>query len=174
MTTTSEPPAERFARLYVACYLPVLRFIARRSGAEDLAHETFVTAWRRLDTVPLDEDGAQAWLFTVARNFVLNAQRARRRPTELSVELGPEAITDASAAGDESLWAARLAVAEAWRALAPGEQEVLALAVWEGLPSADAARVLGISPGAYRVRHGRARADLARHLDRAGAAPTAR
>lgn len=49
---------ERFEALYRANYAAVLRYAARRSGpgaAEEVAAETFATAWRRLDQIPAAE-----------------------------------------------------------------------------------------------------------------------
>jgi len=57
----------------------------------------------------------------------------------------------------------------AWRALSAGEQEVLALAVFDDLSSPQAARVIGVTPAAYRLRLMRARRALRRHLDAADA-----
>jgi RNA polymerase sigma-70 factor (ECF subfamily) len=49
---------DRFQALYERHYGAVLRYAARRVGAEaaaDVAAETFLTAWRRLDAVPAPE-----------------------------------------------------------------------------------------------------------------------
>ncbi|WP_380175780.1 sigma factor-like helix-turn-helix DNA-binding protein [Kineococcus sp. DHX-1] len=65
---------------------------------------------------------------------------------------------------------ASLDLAAAWHRLAPGEQEVLALAVFEDLTSAQAALVLGTTATAHRLRLTRARRALRAHLDDADAA----
>ncbi|GAA4190408.1 RNA polymerase sigma factor [Microbispora amethystogenes] len=54
-----------------------------------------------------------------------------------------------------------------WR-LGPDDGEVLALASWEGLASAEIATVLGCSRGAARLRLHRARKRLAAELSSAG------
>ncbi|XVX20441.1 sigma factor-like helix-turn-helix DNA-binding protein [Actinomycetota bacterium] len=62
-------------------------------------------------------------------------------------------------------------LAHAWRRLSPVDQEALALAVYEDLTSPQAARVLGISAAAYRLRLMRARRALRRELELAGDTP---
>ncbi|MBF4548684.1 RNA polymerase subunit sigma-70 [Pseudoclavibacter sp. RFBG4] len=161
--------AERFSALYDDAYVDVLRFVTRRTSheaAEDVAHEVFLTAWRRFDTVPTVRDEARAWLFGTARNCLLREWREHGKRDALGVR-----IADAEQARTpdlESLAAdVRLDLSAAWKRLDPSHQEVLSLAIWEQLPSALAGSVLGISAQSYRVRLHRARAALREHLERA-------
>jgi RNA polymerase sigma-70 factor, ECF subfamily len=55
-------------------------------------------------------------------------------------------------------------VLEALAALSEAEREVLMLAAWEELSSSEAARVLGCSATAYRIRLHRARKRLRERL----------
>ncbi len=165
----SPPPVadreERFRDLYRDTYADVLRFVRRRTDddhAEDVVHEAFVVAWRRMRDLPPTRDAQRAWLFGVARGCLLNDRRASTRRGALGVRLAaqPEPMLPAP---DEQT-AARSDLAAAWRRLTPDQQEVLSLLLWEDLPSADAGRVLGISPVAYRLRLHRARTALRRLL----------
>jgi DNA-directed RNA polymerase specialized sigma24 family protein len=75
-------PEERFAALYADHYPPILRYAVRRIDGEharDIAMETFLIAWRRLDDVPRAADEALLWLYRVARNTLANEQRGIRR-----------------------------------------------------------------------------------------------
>lgn len=155
-----------FASLYGRAYTDVLRFVQRRAGpqnAEDVVHEVFLIAWRRFDDVPAGHDDARAWLFGVARNCLLNDQRGQARRGALGVRIA--SASPASVEAQDDLIALRVDMAAAWQRLRPAEQEVLALAIWEELPSPQAGRVLGISSAAYRIRLHRARLALRRHLD---------
>lgn len=156
--------AQRFADLYDSAYQDVLRFVRRRTApdaAEDVVHETFLIAWRRFDRVPLALDEARAWLFGTARNCLLSDGRARMRREQLGVRIAVDAPPSAADA-DPSF---RLDLVAAWERLEPGQQEVLALTVWEELPSSLAGAVLGISAAAYRIRLHRARVALRRLLE---------
>ncbi|MEJ5946476.1 sigma factor-like helix-turn-helix DNA-binding protein [Pseudokineococcus basanitobsidens] len=67
----------------------------------------------------------------------------------------------------------RVDLARAWRRLSEAQQEVLGLAVFEELDAPRAARVLDISPVAFRLRLSRARRALRLHLQhQPPAAPT--
>jgi DNA-directed RNA polymerase specialized sigma24 family protein len=70
---------ERLTALYKAHYRNVLRYVllrADRQRAEEMASETFLIAWRKLDRVP---DPALPWLLGVARNLVRTQRRSLAR-----------------------------------------------------------------------------------------------
>lgn len=171
-TTTAgrEQREHRFRELFTAHHDAVLRFARRRTSpahADDIAAETLLIAWRRLDDVPTRPGEALPWLYAVARHCLLNAERSDRRQNALAVRIG-DGLSLAGAGRSEldvDGIARRADLAAAWRRLSPTEQEVLALALWEDLPSPQAARVLGITATAYRLRLSRARRSLRRHLD---------
>lgn len=166
-TATQRPDREqRFRTLFTDHHDAVLRFARRRTSpalADDIAAETFLVAWRRLDAVPTRSGEALPWLYAVARHCLLNADRSGRRQEALAVRIGDG--HSGTVEVDVDLIARRADLAAAWRRLSPTDQEVLALALWEDLPSARAARVLGISPTAYRLRLSRARRALRRLID---------
>lgn len=160
---------QRFRALYAAHYDHVLRFVARRSSpasAEDVVAEAFLVAWRRLDDVPTRVGEALPWLYAVARNCLLNSARAAGRQEALAVRISDAGPAHADHAHlDTDHIARRVDLAAAWQRLSHAEQEVLALAIWEDLPSPAAARVLGTTAAAYRLRLSRARRTLRRHLE---------
>ncbi|WP_327586808.1 sigma-70 family RNA polymerase sigma factor [Nonomuraea sp. NBC_00507] len=174
VTDTGLPErTQRFARLYEQTYAALLRFVERRvhpSHAEDVVADVFLVAWRRLDDLPLAADEARAWLFGVAHRTLRNGLRADQRRQALTVRIADDRLNGAAAAGlDPELVAGRLDLVQAWRRLSPRHQETLALAVWDGLTAPQAARVLGISPVAFRLRLTRARRALRHHADAAPA-----
>lgn len=168
---TGPPERERrFTELFTETYAAVTRFIERRvhpSHAEDLASEVYLVAWRRLDAVPTDLADARAWLFGVARMTILAGLRGEQRRAALAVRvLVHERVAGhGTAALDADLVARRLDLAQAWTRLSAVHQEALALTVWDGLDAPRAARVLGISPVAYRLRLSRARKALRAHAE---------
>lgn len=177
MNTPEAAREQQFRALYADHYDHVLRFVARRSSpasAEDVVAEAFLVAWRRLDDVPTREGEALPWLYAVARNCLLNAARAAGRQGALAVRIADTGSGDRHQAHlDTDHIARRVDLAAAWQRLTPAEQEVLALAIWEDLPSPQAARVLGTTAAAYRLRLSRARRTLRRHLDPTDSPPRA-
>jgi RNA polymerase sigma-70 factor (ECF subfamily) len=150
----------RFRRVCEAHTPAVLAYALRRTSREDAADvvaETFLVAWRRLDDV--DEPTALPWLYAIARRVLLSQQRATRRQQAIAERVAavvPEAPE--APPGSPRLLDALAALSEA-------EREVLMLAAWEELSSSEAARVLGCSATAYRVRLHRARRRLRERLD---------
>jgi RNA polymerase sigma-70 factor (ECF subfamily) len=156
----------RFTDLFAETYAAVLRFVERRigpSGAEDVAAEVFLVLWRRFDDVPADGEDARAWLFGVARRTMMARMRGERRRQALAVRIAVDRHAHAHDGLDADLVARRLDLAQAWARLSSVQQEVLALTVWDGLDAPRAARVLGISPVAFRLRLSRARKALRAH-----------
>ncbi|CCB71096.1 RNA polymerase sigma factor [Streptantibioticus cattleyicolor] len=161
----------RFTEVYRAHYEDVLRFVRRRAQpmeVDDIVAETFLAAWRRRRELRGDP---RAWLFGTARNVMLNANRGTRRRTALAVHIQQTAHSAVHAPAADAMAQVdnRIDLVAAWQALAPADQEVLALHVWEGLAAREAAKVLGCTRAAYAMRLTRAKRRLAGHL--APAAP---
>ncbi|MGT2427163.1 sigma-70 family RNA polymerase sigma factor [Amnibacterium kyonggiense] len=72
----------------------LFRFVVRqtrdRELAEDVVQETLARAWRNPARIAAGRDAARAWLFTVARNLVIDDARSAHRRRELGVEELPE------------------------------------------------------------------------------------
>ena len=171
---TPSSGADRFRAVYTEVYDDVLRYVQRRTlqpdRAEDVVADAMLAAWRRVDDLPPDPGEARAWVFGIARNCLLNDARSTRRSDALGVRLADVAGLAQDAA--ESV-VARVDLAAAWERLTDHEQDVLALTVLDGLTSAQAGAVLGITANAYRLRLSRARATLRRGLQGAASRATA-
>lgn len=161
MTTQQHgPPSdeERFTRIWTANLTRVLGYARRHvdhHSAQEVAAETFLVAWRRLDEVP---DDALAWLLAVARRVVANQHRGERRRSALAQRvLGDRTAPTATYLPDEAL-SPELRTALA--SLTLGEREALLLTAWDGLTPREAAVVLGCSVSAVHVRLHRARRRL--------------
>ncbi|MGW3285111.1 RNA polymerase sigma factor [Streptomyces sp. NPDC001002] len=159
---------ERLRALYAAHYGRVLSFARRRAPdpetAQDVAAETFLVAWRRIDKVPDEADGELPWLYAVARNILANQLRGQRRGGRLTARLGRTAPVAAAAPDHAGGVVEALHVRQALAALSDRDQETLRLIGWEGLDTAAAARVVGCSARTFAVRLHRARQRLEREL----------
>lgn len=132
----------------------VLRLVdGDRQWAEDIVQETLLRAWRHPQAVAPERGSIRSWLFTVARNLVVDGVRARgARP----VEVGDAAL--AGVAGGESVEArierAALGweVADALGELAAHHRDVLVQVVFLGRPVTEAAAALKIPSGTVKSR----------------------
>jgi RNA polymerase sigma-70 factor, ECF subfamily len=147
-----------FEQLYRATYPKVrayARSLASEADADDAVAEAYATAWRRQREIPR---GAElGWLLGVTRRVLANTRRSERRVGALRSLLGVQPRLDAPDP------AARIADAELRAALLelpPLDREAVVLTAWFDLSSTDAARALGITPAAYRMRVARARRRL--------------
>jgi RNA polymerase sigma-70 factor (ECF subfamily) len=144
-------------------------YALRRSDpttADEVVADTFLVCWRRFDRVP--EDDELPWLYAVARRCLANRLRAGRRELARTAP-APATPGDPTADAYEQRARARDVLA-ALAALPAKEREALQLCAWEGLAPADAARVVGCTAAAFRVRLHRARRRLAGRLDGTSAA----
>jgi RNA polymerase sigma factor (sigma-70 family) len=152
---------ERFERMYRQHEQRLLAYALRRApvdAARDAVAETFLAAWRRFDELPEDP---LPWLIGAARKTLANQHRSSLRQARLADRLAGSAV-DRPGAAEESEDAA--AVRAALERLRTEDREALTLIAWEGLTPSRAARSLGCSPVAFRVRLHRARRRFERAL----------
>jgi RNA polymerase sigma-70 factor (ECF subfamily) len=162
--------AHRFEAMFRATYPRILSFALRRSvdrdSAEEAAAETFLVAWRRLDSVPPD---ALPWLLGTTRNVLANQRRSARRREAVGprVDLASVDPPDLATPVSEQV-ANRQAFAQAFSTLRLRDREVLALIAWEGLAPREAGKVMGCSAATFSLRLHRARGRLLKELAASG------
>lgn len=153
----------RFRRLCEAHTAALAAYALRRVSREDAADvvaETFLVAWRRLDEIG-DERSVLPWLYGVARRVVWTQQRAAARQRAIAARVAarePHLLSEPA----RSLGEGRLSAALA--GLSETDRELLLLVAWEELSSREAARVVGCSATAVRIRLHRARMRLRQAL----------
>jgi RNA polymerase sigma-70 factor (ECF subfamily) len=149
--------ARRFDALFAAYSPDIVAYCGWRAGsagdAQDAVAEVFLTAWRRLDTLP-EGDAARVWLYATARRVIANQRRSARRLVALHERLALEAATVREPAAQDP---EETLVHEALHRLGPHDREVLLLAEWESLTPAEIAAVLGCLTVTARGRLHRAR-----------------
>lgn len=158
MGERSEDREARLEALFQRHYRDVALYVRRRADAdlvEDVAAETFLVAWRRLDDIPTN---ARPWLLGVARKTLSTHRRSAGRRRSLVTKLEAEASSVWSEQANESR------VAEALMRLSAKDREAITLVAWEGLRPSEAAVVVGQSPMAFRVRLHRAKRRLREQL----------
>jgi RNA polymerase sigma-70 factor (ECF subfamily) len=160
----SQPAFEQIVRRYQR---PLINLIARMTGdpagAEDLAQETFVKAFRNLAAFDPTRRFS-SWIFRIAHNTALDAiRRARVSPGPLEADPpGPQAPDPVER---EALGRA---LDVALRKLRAEYRTAIVLRYEEGLAYEDVALVMGIPTATARTYVHRGRKELARLLADAG------
>jgi RNA polymerase sigma-70 factor (ECF subfamily) len=130
----------------------------------DVVAATFLAALEKPESFDPRKGEAGAWLVGIATRQWLLLCRSERKQQQLRAEAAPAwAPSDADIIRLEEQIDAARASEPAWAALSeasPVHREVLQLVGPGGLSARDAAAVLGISTGAFRVRLLRARRAL--------------
>ncbi len=99
---------EAFEELYARFARPVLGLALRRLGdrgrAEDSVQEVFAAVWRSATSYDRSRGPGGAWLYTIARNAIVDVQRQRTLPTVADppelVATGPAPDEEAEASWD--------------------------------------------------------------------------
>ena len=162
----AELPTDRFSRLFADTERDLLAYALRRvdrpEDAADVVAETFLVAWRRLDTVPAGEQ-ARLWLYGVARRQLANERRGHLRRSRLADRLRgelPAAVASTRTPEDHRAAAVRAALAR----LEEEDREILRLTSWEGLTPSEIGAVVGVPGVTVRSRLHRARKRLRAEL----------
>jgi RNA polymerase sigma-70 factor, ECF subfamily len=161
-----------FVVLFRSVQPALLRYLTTLGGAlaEDVASETWMSVVRGLDRFSGDEAGWRAWVFTIARSRLFDAQRrAARAPVVVASEEELAARPDGVDVADrvEEMFSTEAALALI-RRLPPDQAEAVLLRHVAGLDVSRAAQVLGKRAGAVRVAAHRGLRRLSEMLDQTG------
>jgi RNA polymerase sigma-70 factor (ECF subfamily) len=150
------------------------RYLARRVGpdvADDLASETFTTAFRLRDRYDLTRSDARPWLFGIATNLVRHHRRSEGRRLRAYSRLDGGQPSDPEADQvAERVDAARAAprIADALSRIPAADRDALLLLAWADLRYDEIAVALEIPVGTVRSRIHRARKRLRELLGSTG------
>lgn len=159
-----------FDRLYEEFAAPifnyVLRMVGDRDRAADITQDTFIKAYRKIDSLT-DEHSTRSWLYRIATNTAIDEMRRRRwvRLPDADGEREHEQPDDAP--GPEAqVMAAALdeRVQRALLQLRPNHRQCLLLSDLEDMSAQQIGEIMDLSYGAVRTLLCRARGEMRRHL----------
>lgn len=128
--------------------------------AEDLVQETFMRAWRALDSLK-DEGAAKAWLITILRRE--NARRFERKQFNV-VDIDDQPVADESSVSIEQNFE-NAQLRRHIQALSPEYREPLLLQVIGGFSGHEIASILELNKNTVMTRLFRARNQLKEALE---------
>jgi RNA polymerase sigma-70 factor (ECF subfamily) len=177
---SEEAYRELLARYERPVFSLIVRMVGDRSLAEDLAQETFIKAFRRLDTYDRERK-LSSWLFKIAHNTALDHLRRRGLET-VPLETPAEdeggdliaVLTDPAGRSPEAGVARGDLAAALERAvggLRPEYREAVLLRFREGLAYQEIAEITGQPLGTVKTQLHRARKELIEALAAMGWGP---
>jgi RNA polymerase sigma-70 factor (ECF subfamily) len=155
---------EELHRRYARSVLGIaLRRIGDRGRAEDVTQDTFASVWRSASRYDPARGKAASWLYTVARNAIVDGLRRRPPPT---VENPPDVPSADPGPQDaaESEWVS-WRVHRAVESLPEQERTLVELAYWSGLSQSEIADYVGVPLGTVKTRTRAALRRLADELE---------
>jgi RNA polymerase sigma-70 factor, ECF subfamily len=128
-----------------------LRLTGDASQAEDVVQETLLRAWQHPEVIGDSERSARTWLFTVARNMIIDDRRSarfRNVVSSLDNSSAPEQFTpdEVNTALD------RLLIADAMTRLSTEHQAVIERSYYRRWTTAQVAADLQIAEGTVKSR----------------------
>jgi RNA polymerase sigma-70 factor, ECF subfamily len=150
-----DPEAAVMRVLYQEHAAALWRYAVRLTGdtvrAEDVVQETLFRAWRHPEVTDDHERSARAWLFTVARNLIIDERRSARFRSESGT---PDMEKAADRAGPDEVESAldRLLLTEAVSQLSEDHRAVIRRAYYQGWTTAQIAEDLQIAEGTVKSR----------------------
>jgi RNA polymerase sigma-70 factor, ECF subfamily len=129
-------------RLYdehaAALWRYAVRLTGDRARAEDVVQETLLRAWQHPEVTDGDRS-ARAWLFTVARNMIIDEQRSARFRSE-SATADPEQTYDRAGPDEVDSALDRMLLSGALAQLSPDHRAVIKRSYYQGWTTAQIRR----------------------------------
>ncbi len=144
---------DAFDELYRRYTRPVLGLALRRLGdrgrAEDALQDAFASVWRSARSFDPGRGAGGAWVYTVARNAIVDGARRRPEPAAEAPETATgEAGPDERAEASWLAWVVHRAIED----LPDGERQVIELAYWGEQSQSEIAAFLSIPLGTVKTR----------------------
>lgn len=126
----------------------VVHLTGDRALADDIVQETLLRAWRRPHILDQTESSARSWLFTVARNLVIDD----RRSAHAIHEFGTDRIPERESADETDAILDSWLVSDALAVLTLEHRAVIVHAYFGGRSIAEISRELDIPEGTVKSR----------------------
>ncbi len=131
----------------------LLRYVLRLTRgdmpfAEDVVQESLLRLWRKPEILQQPSESARAWLFTVARNLVIDDRRSARFSREVRTDDVPERPSLDAIGPAVDKWI----LADALKSLSAEHRAAIVRAYYLGQTVADIAQQEQVPPGTVKSR----------------------
>jgi len=151
----NDPEAALMRGLYDEHAAALWRYAVRLTGdqarAEDVVQETLMRAWQHPEVTDDTERSARAWLFTVARNMIIDERRSARFRRESGIA-DTDGVADPAGPDEVDASLDRLLLNGAMAQLSAAHRAVIRRSYFRGWTTAQIAADLGIVEGTVKSR----------------------
>ena len=131
-----------------ALFRYVLRITGDYTFAEDVVQESLLRAWKNRAILEQSDEATRAWLFTVARNLVIDDRRSARHNREISTDAPPDVPSPDKTESVLDTWL----LSDALLTLSLQHRAVVVSAYYLGHTVAQIAQQQGIPEGTVKSR----------------------
>jgi RNA polymerase sigma-70 factor (ECF subfamily) len=166
----SDARKAEFDRIFTEYSAPIFNYALRMVGdadrAADITQDTFIKAYRKLDTLT-DTSSTRSWLYRIATNTAIDEMRRRKNVAPMGTDEDRLVEQADGGPGPETQVLSGLMderISRALLHLKPNHRQCLILSDVEDMSSVQIGEVMGMSNGAVRVLLCRARGEMRRLL----------
>lgn len=127
------------------------RLTGDASRAQDVVQETLLRAWQHPEVTDDSERSPRSWLFTVARNMIIDESRSPRFRREVSAP-DDSGVPERACPDEVNAALDRMLINTALARLTPEHRAVVQRSYVQGWSTADIAADLGIAEGTVKSR----------------------
>ncbi len=150
-------------KVYTEYKEKVMRYMLKKvqnpHDAEDLTSEVFLKVFKSIESFNENKASISTWIYTVARNTVIDYYRTRKDTAELDENLTAE-NADTSLFKNEMLEA----LAAALESIDERSRNIVILHYYNGLPLKSIAEAMGISYSHTKLLHNKALTELKKYF----------
>jgi RNA polymerase sigma-70 factor (ECF subfamily) len=130
----------------------LFRYVARLTGdytlAQDVVQEALLRAWKHPEILEQGDEPARAWLFTVARNIVIDERRSAYSRREITTDELPESESPDETDSNLDAWL----LSDALSSLSEQHRSAIVSAYYLGHSVAEIARQEDVPEGTVKSR----------------------
>ena len=128
-----------------------LRLTSDASRAEDVVQETLLRAWQHPEVIGDTERSARAWLFTVARNMIIDERRSPKFRNVVG-SLDDSGVPERSTPDEVDSTLDKMLIADAMAQMSADHRAVIERSYYRGWTTAQIAADLDIAEGTVKSR----------------------
>lgn len=156
-----------FAGFYESYLTPIYRYLFIRNGSrelsEDLAQSVFLKAWENKEAIK-SKNNSLAWLYTVARNTLIDHWRKKKDITTDKIEDYEKPSEENSLEEDLDRRIYIKKIISKLDNLSDDQREVIMLKFFDDLPNKEIEKITRKSPAAVRSLQYRGLMEIKKHL----------